>query len=258
MTRVADRVAAISDNNGVHESLMLLPVVLPVLFWAIYHYYKDRHLPEPAGKLVATFLLGAAAALLAKLSYVGLGFVGLRFDALALADSDLLGLLLYAVLVIGPVEELAKLLPFVVIVLRFRAFDEPLDGLVYASFIALGFAAAENVWYLQFLTPLEAIARGFASPVVHIVFASIWAHWITGAWLAGRPVLLPALTGFGIAALLHGIYDFIVLANPVFALPVAATLIVGIWMWRLKLMHVMHLDAVATDRDGPRNESDGR
>ena len=29
----------------------LLPVVLPILFWAAYHYYKDRHLPEPVGHL---------------------------------------------------------------------------------------------------------------------------------------------------------------------------------------------------------------
>lgn len=229
---------------------MLLPVIVPVLFWAIYHYYKDRHLPEPPGKLVLAFLLGGSAALVARLFYAGLGVIGLRFDALALADSNLVGLLLYALLAIGPIEELAKLLPFVLVVLRFREFDEPLDGLVYASFIALGFAAAENVWYLQFLTPVEAVARGFASPVVHIVFASIWAHWITGARLAGRPVLLPALAGFGIAASLHGIYDFIVLANPVFALPVAAALVVGIWVWRLKLMRLMHLDAVARGRGG--------
>jgi RsiW-degrading membrane proteinase PrsW (M82 family) len=48
------------------------------------------------------------------------------------------------------------------IVLRFRSFDEPFDGIIYASFIALCYATTENVQYLQYLTPIEAIARGFA------------------------------------------------------------------------------------------------
>jgi RsiW-degrading membrane proteinase PrsW (M82 family) len=30
------------------------------------------------------------------------------------------------------------------VALRLPAFDEPLDGIIYASFIALGYAAIEN------------------------------------------------------------------------------------------------------------------
>ena len=224
---------------------MILPVILPALFWAAYHYHKDRHLPEPAGNLLISFVLGGLAALLARAMYIGLGYLSLRYDAVALADSNPGGLFVYAMLAIGPIEEVAKLLPFLVVVLRFRDFDEPLDGIVYASFIGLGFAAAENLYYLQFLTPLEATARGFASPVVHILFASIWGHWIGMSHIKGQPILLCALFGFAIAAALHGLYDFIVLLNPRFALPIAAVLIVVIWIWRLKLMHMLHLDAVA-------------
>ncbi len=39
-------------------TLYLMPVTLPVLFWAAYHYYKDRHLPEPVGHLLLAFTLG--------------------------------------------------------------------------------------------------------------------------------------------------------------------------------------------------------
>jgi len=147
------------------------------------------------------------------------------------------------VLLIGPIEEFAKLLPFVLIVLRMKAFDEPMDGIIYASFIALGYAAAENVHYLQFLTPIEAAARGFAGPVVHILFASIWGHWIGRAYLAGRSIFRCGLEGFAIAAVLHGLYDFVVLLNPAWSLPVAALGIVILWIWRLKLLRQMHHDA---------------
>ena len=40
----------------------VLPIFLPVLFWGYYHYHKDRHLPEPIGHLVLTFILGMLAA----------------------------------------------------------------------------------------------------------------------------------------------------------------------------------------------------
>ena len=175
------------------HALLLLPVVLPVLFWGAYHYYKDRHLPEPAGNLALCFLLGLVAAAVSKGMYMALEPLGWRYDAFALAETDTAALFRYAVLAIGPIEEFSKLMPFVLVVVHLKAFDEPLDGIIYASFIALGYAAVENYFYLDFLTRMESIARGFAGPVVHILFASIWAHWITSEWLAERRLLGPAL-----------------------------------------------------------------
>ena len=227
------------------QGLLFLPIVLPALFWAVYHYHKDRHLPEPIGNLLLCFGLGIVAAGLSKAMYLGLEPLGLRFDAVALADSNGWALLAYALLAIGPIEELAKMLPFLLVVIRLKAFDEPLDGIVYASFIALGYAAVENYHYLDFLTRFEAYARGFAGPVIHILFASIWAYWISRARLARESIVKPAMYGFLLAADLHGLYDFMVLRYPVSALPIAAAMIGGIWIWRLRLMRRMHDKAVA-------------
>lgn len=225
------------------QVLLILPIVVPVLFWAVYHYHKDRALPEPIAYLIAAFSLGVLAAGVSKAMYLGLEPFGLRFDAGALAETSTLGLLAYSLLVIGPIEEVAKLLPFLLVILRFDEFDEPLDGIIYASFIGLGYAAVENWQYLAYLTPIEAAARGFASPVVHMLFASIWGHWIAQAHLGGGSVARSALAGLGIAATLHGLYDFIVILRPGTALPVAAILILGIWMWRLKVMRDLHDEA---------------
>jgi len=227
------------------QTLLVLPILLPVAFWTAYHHHKDRHLPEPALNLLACFVLGLGAAGLSKLMYLGLEPFGLRYDAVALAAENPMGLLVFALLAIGPIEELAKMLPFILIAIRFKAFDEPLDGIVYASFIALGYAAAENFHYLDFLTPLEATARGFAGPVVHILFASIWGHWITQAFLTGKSLVRPAVLGFLLSASLHGAYDFLVLLEPVSALPIAAAMIAVIWVWRLFLMRRLHREALA-------------
>ncbi len=130
------------------------------------------------------------------------------------------------------------------------AFDEPLDGIIYASFIGLGYATAENFHYLDYLTPLESAARAFASPVVHILFASIWAHWITRARLAKKSIAGPLVLSFALSAALHGIYNFLVLLTPISALPLAAALVLAIWVWRLLLMRRMHERAVRKSNRG--------
>ena len=112
----------------------------------------------------------------------------------------------------------------------------------------IGYAAVENWQYLEYLTTTEAVARGFAGPVIHLLFASIWGHWIATAHLAGRSVIRASLYGLAIAAGLHGLYDFVVLLNPYNALPIAALLIVVIWIWRLRLIRAMHRDATSQDR----------
>jgi RsiW-degrading membrane proteinase PrsW (M82 family) len=226
--------------------LMILPVVLPAMFWAIYHYRKDHNLPEPLGHLALAFGLGVVAYYLAGLMYQALGFFGLRMDAWALAETNLPGLFLYAVLGIGVIEESAKMLLYVLVIIRFREFNEPIDGIIYASFIALGFALVENLNYLQFLTAKEALGRGFAGPVVHIVFASIWGYYIGRAWLCGKKLLPILLAALAFTAFLHGVYDFIVIALPPPALAITAVLITGLWVWRLSLIRDLH-----TLRPGP-------
>ena len=216
--------------------MYIVPIVMPAIFWAAYHYYKDRHMPEPIGNLVLCFGLGILSFYLGKLMYMGLDLLGLRFDAFALAESSRAGLLAYSVLAIGGIEEFAKLLPFLIVVLRFKAFDEPLDGIIYAAFIALGFATVENILYLQYADGLEMIGRGFASPLVHVMFASIWAFNIGLAFLQRRRLTAIVLKYLGLAALAHGVYDFMVIALPLSALPLSALLILAIWLWRMHLI----------------------
>jgi RsiW-degrading membrane proteinase PrsW (M82 family) len=227
-----------------HKGLLVIPVILPVFFWAVYHYHKDRHLPEPPGHLLLTFVLGVLAAAISQGLYMALDPLTLRFDAGALSESSSLGLFAYSLIVIGPIEEFSKLLFFVLIVIRFKEFDEPLDGIIYASFIGLGYAAIENWQYLDYLTPLEAAARGFASPVVHMLFASIWGYWIARAYVVKRSVFSAGLIGFAIAATLHGLYDFMVLLKPYSALPAAALLVGVVWIWRLRIMRKLHNEAI--------------
>jgi len=220
-------------------SIFVLPIVLPVIFWTCYHLYKDRHLPEPPSHLLFAFLLGAAASFLALFLYRALGWFDLRYDAFVLAETNLPGLFSYAVLAIGMIEEISKMVPFLLVVLYFREFNEPIDGIIYGSYIALGFAAVENIQYVQWEPAMQAIGRGFAGPVVHMVFASIWGYHIGRAHLCGRPLGRVILGSLAVTAVLHGIYDFVVIALPDW-LALAALLIAGGWIWRLALIRDLH------------------
>jgi len=222
---------------------LALPILLSVVFWAVYHYRKDLRFPEPKVLLLLAFVLGMIAVGISAALYRGIGLLGLRFDAGALAGVSVPGLLAYAMLAIGPVEEISKLIPFALVIMRLKQLDEPIDGIIYASFIGLGYAAVENWQYLDYLTTAEAYARGFASPVVHMVLASIWGLWMTQALLEKRSVLRSALYGFVVAAVLHGAYDFIVILNPHNALPLAGFMIGAVWLWRLQVLRRLQREA---------------
>lgn len=217
-----------------------LPVILPMLFWAAYHYYKDRRLPEPLSRLALAFGLGVGAFYLSGFMYQALELVDLRHDPYELVESSIPGLFTYSILAIGGIEELAKMLPFLLFVLRFKDFNEPIDGIIYASFIALGFATLENIQYLHGATGAEAWARGFAGPLVHIVFASIWGYYIGRAFLCRRTRTLTIMLAFICTAILHGFYDVVAIAMPAPASPAAAILIAVIWIWRLWLIQDLY------------------
>ena len=46
-------------------------------------------------------------------------------------------------------------------------------------------------------------------------------------------------------AMLHGLFDYLVIALPIFALPASALLVVAIWLWRLFLIRGLHREARA-------------
>ncbi len=214
----------------------LILLFAPALFWAGYHYYHDRHQPEPLHYLLLTYVLGIGAGYLGTLSYQGLAHIGLNVDVFDLAETNKLGLLLYSVFVIGVVEELIKFLPFWFICIRLRHFDESIDGIVYASFIALGFATYENYHYLQILSGYEALGRSVASPMVHILFSSIWGYLYGRAMMRDKPRWPAALMGVALAAVVHGLYDFAALSLTRWVYIAPPIIILIIWVWRMHLI----------------------
>jgi len=214
--------------------IILSGIIAPAVFWSGYLYYKDRFQPEPIRNLGITYILGLLAAYACMKFYGLLPLVGIPDDPSALMETQSLEYFFYSLGVIGLVEELFIFLPFLFIILRLKAFDETIDGIVYASSIALGFASFENIYYLKYLEGFELFGRAFASPLTHTIFSSIWGYTVGKARIEGKSLLKASLIGISIAALVHGVFDFLTISS---TLRIAASLIVlTIWIWRIRVM----------------------
>jgi len=205
-------------------ALVPLAIVLLGVNWI------DRWEPEPRGILIFAFLWGAGAAVVITL-IVGVG-VDRITNALSLtvASSDFFGAVVEAPLV----EELAKGLGIVLIFLFARKhFDGPVDGIVYAAWVAGGFAFTENILYfggelLDSSSPIAVaqvfLIRGLMSPFAHIMFTSFFGIALGLAARRSGAVSLASFFVAGLipAVLLHALWNgALFLVNDFFAYYVA-------------------------------------
>jgi len=117
--------------------------------------------------------------------------------------------------IVGPLEEGTKALMAYLIVFRWKEFDEPIDGFVYAAAIALGFASLENFYNLPDLGWRSQLARTLALPITHTLFSAIWGFGAAHARFAVPPGL--RRKGWQIGTLVlgmaaHGLYDYLIFA----------------------------------------------
>lgn len=214
--------------------IILSGIIAPAIFWFGYLYFKDRVQPEPFRTTGITYILGIFSAILAIQVFKVLPLVGIPEDPSALIETDRLRFMFYSIGITGFIEEFCKFLPFFIVVLRFKFFDEEIDGIIYASIIALGFASYENSRYLIYLDGWELFGRAFASPLTHTIFSSIWGYTVGLAWLETRAVVKASVLGVGLAALFHGSFN-ILTTTPALRIG-ASLLILTVWIWRIRLI----------------------
>ncbi len=191
--------------------LILLAALAPVLLLASYIYFKDPQ-PEPIGRLVGAFLGGVAICVpVAVLENLIQNMLFIGGEPVTLFGSTALAFLVAAI-----PEEGAKLFVLWLVLRKNPYFDEHFDGIVYAVFVSLGFAAIENVFYLfgspNWLT--VAIGRAFLAVPGHYAFGIMMGYYYTkyhfinhSARNAMRILLIPVLA--------HGVYDAIALSGTV-------------------------------------------
>lgn len=207
----------------------------PGLFWLWLIYKKDRYRPEPIALVIRTFLLGAAVAfpvtIIESILYPG------SLEQLTDGPANLALVAYVSFIVAGLTEELAKYLVVRRSIYNSPYFDEPMDGLIYASAAALGFASLENAGYLFSFGPEVILVRGPFSTLAHVLFSAMWGYLLGRQklhWGAGRPLVLLGLIA-SMAA--HGLFDFFLLAQRGYE-PLALLLFVAAGILFLSLLRL--------------------
>src|SRR5262245_13001073 len=190
--------------------LVLLLSVAPCALWLWYFSGRSPYKRPARRVLGVTFALGA----LATAPALALNLAGQSLF-INLFGHARLSRVLTLFFVIGPVEELLKLLVVYFYAYRRKEFDEPLDGVIFSATAALGFAAIENVIYLARNDPTLVLLRGPLSNPGHALFSALWGLSLSKAKAA--PNLLreraPIVArGFLLASLLHSLFDLLLLA----------------------------------------------
>jgi protease PrsW len=168
--------------------------------------------PEPPRVVWAAFVLGALSIFV--LRYL----TGWLVPHIAMTHHPLLAVDEHVLFIASIPEETLKVLLIALVAFRARAFDEPMDGVVYGTAVGLGFAAHENLAYLAHTDDWRtlAIVRGILTVPFHGALGAIAGSYIASArfggahgahrharWPRARPLLLAWL----IPVVLHALFD---------------------------------------------------
>ena len=150
-------------------------------------------------------------------------------------------------------EEAGKLAVLLLYADRHKEFDEPMDGIVYGAAASIGFATFENVLYVSSGGLGVAILRALTAVPGHAFLGAILGYYV------GQAKFFPArrgrmiLTGYAAAVVLHGLYDFPLLAQshltaaksdlsagPLLLVTLGA--LVFEWVWVVRLVGRLRVD----------------
>lgn len=177
--------------------MALLFAILPPLLIAYYIYQKDKYEREPKELIVKSFLFGC------------LGIIPAIFLEI-FAEGLFTNLFVYVFLGIALVEEGVKYFFLKKYLFKKADFNEPMDGIVYAVMISLGFATIENIAYVLNNPGQEmntALMRMFTAIPLHASCGVIMGYFVGLAKFSENQSSL-LFKGIFAATLIHGIYNY--------------------------------------------------
>ncbi len=201
------------ETGPVALLLGLVAATIPVPLYVVLVLWIDRYEAEPLWMLATAFFWGAlVATFFAFLLNTTSGGI-----VTALADAEA-GEAFAAVISAPIVEETGKaFILFVFFFWRKDEFDGVVDGIVYASMAALGFAMTENILYYGKAAAMggggaltaTVIIRGFFAPFSHPLFTSLTGIGLGLARQSSNIAVkfLTPIVGLLMAIIMHSIWN---------------------------------------------------
>ncbi len=228
---------------------ILLISFAPVIIILFYIYRRDKYEKEPIGLLLISLASGAIITL-------PILFIEIFLMELAYFQHILSNALYEGFIVASMTEELFKYLAFIIFIWRNKNFNELFDGIIYASYISLGFAAVENVIYVFSHGHEVGILRAFTAVPAHALFGIAMGYYFGLAKFDDSKRIKYFLLAFLIPFLLHGFYDFCLMSGHRFLLLVFVIFVVFMWISGFKKMKRHSMNSVFKDGPIPKPELD--
>ncbi len=204
----------------------------PVVIIAFYIYFRDRYEREPLLILFSALVVGAVTVL--PITYVErfLQSYGVYFSGRGNAFFT-------AFVVAGFSEELFKYAALMLLIWNNKNFNEKFDGVVYAVFISLGFATVENLMYVFGYGYDVGVSRAFTAIPAHSLFAISMGYFLGIAKFYPQKRSIYLVLGLVVPIALHGMYDFILMANFQHYLFLFIPFMIGLVLLGFRLMKVL-------------------
>jgi len=215
--------------------------VLPTIALALFILFHDRFDKEPFRLLLKVFFFG----MLATIPTFIVETLGGYFN---IFRGSIIGIAFEAIVIVGFAEEFFKRRVVLKRAFNNPAFDEKMDGIVYCSFAALGFATLENILYVisyYAIDPNIWITRAVLSVPAHMLLGVTMGYYLSLAKFCtdkekAKKYMRKSLI---IPAVLHGIFDFILMSQIPWLTLVFIPFVIYLWISSYKKLRIYYKES---------------
>jgi RsiW-degrading membrane proteinase PrsW (M82 family) len=180
--------------------------LVPAAIWMTFFYLQDRLEPEPKGFVLAVFALGALMA-----AAIGVPLVENVFRVSHWIYADTLTTILGGILVVGFIQEFLKYAAVRYSIYHSDEFDEPTDGVVYATAAGLGYATVLNIQFVVSNGGVDlgtGVIRMAVVALAQAAFAGITGYFLGRAKFESEAIWWMPL-GISLAAIFNGLFNWL-------------------------------------------------
>ena len=196
--------------------ILLVISILPVIVIAWFIWQRDSE-KEPTKLLLKLFGGGLLSTILALILTFILYFI-FPFFSIKHYNLNLFELFISVFIGVALIEEVSKWLMTYFIAFRHQAFSHKYDGIVYATFVSLGFALFENILYVLQGGIIVGIIRAILTVPGHAAYGISMGYYLDLAKVGSlnndkKAVRKNLIYSVLMPTVLHGIFDYCLFAE---------------------------------------------
>ena len=257
-----------SEAQMTENVILISLAILPVIVLAIFIYRKDKFEKEPLRMLAKAFFFGCLSVIPAILieQALALGFFYMGGEYV----SGFVTGIYNGFIVAGCSEELCKLALLALAVWKAPDFNEYFDGIVYATFVALGFAGIENLMYVFRQETFEVSlmtggVRAILSVPGHFLFAVVMGYYFALAKFNPDKRRQNLFKAFFYPMLLHGTFDALLMIPEAMgedgtwlsAVLFPVFIFFDVKLWKVAMRHLKGLQEMSGQQNNDGSGYDG-